>query len=275
MFKLLFSKPFLINIAIAIVVVLLVFWGIFKFIDSYTHHGETISVPSLEGLTIDEVEKILNEKNLRYSILDSVYIPNAEKGVVLDQDPVNGDLVKENRTIYITTSKITPPKTQMPQNIIGDNSIRIAIAKLESLGFRIGKLTYIPSIDKNVVLKMDIKGKTIKNGDWILKNSVINLTIGSGLSGESVIVPYLINLTQEEANNKLLETFLNIGFSDYSSCDCISKEDTLNAKVYKQSPVHSQSVVINMGSSVDLYFTNDPNLINFNPSIDSLDTNNE
>ncbi len=273
MFKLLFSKSFIINIAIAIIVAMLVLWGIFKFIDSYTHHGEMISVPSLEGLTISEVEKILNEKNLRYSILDSVYIPNAEKGVVLEQDPANFDLVKENRTIYITTSKITPPKTQIPQNIVGDNSVRIAVAKLESLGFKIGKLTYIPSVDKNVVLKMDFKGKTIKNGDWVFKNSIINLTVGSGLSGEMVVVPYLINLTKEEANSTLLEAGLNIGFSDFSSCTCTTTTDSLTAKVYKQSPVHSQSVVINMGSSVDLYFTNDPNLINFNPAIDSLGTN--
>ncbi|PJB14723.1 MAG: penicillin-binding protein [Flavobacteriales bacterium CG_4_9_14_3_um_filter_32_8] len=270
MFKLFFSKTFLINIAITILLAVLVIFGVLKFIDNYTHHNETISVPSLEGLTISEAEEVLKEKNLRYSILDSVYIANVEKGIVVEQDPAKGDLVKEKRTIYITTSKITPPKTQMPQNIIGDNSVRIAIAKLESLGFRIGKLSYIPSVDKNVVLKMDIKGKAIKNGDWILKNSVINLTIGSGLSGENVIVPYLINLTLEEATSKLLEAFLNIGFSDYSSCTCTTKEDTLNARVYKQSPVHSQSVAINMGSSVDLYFTNDPSIINFNPPIDSI-----
>jgi eukaryotic-like serine/threonine-protein kinase len=267
MFKFLFSKIFLINIAIAIVIAIFFVWGIFKFIDGYTNHNETISVPSLEGLTVAEVEDILKEKKLRYSILDSIYISDAEKGVVLEQDPSNGDLVKENRTIYITTSKIVPPKTQIPANIIGDNSIRIAVAKLESLGFKIGKLNYIPSIDKNVVLKMDIKGKEIKNGEWIFKNSIINLTIGSGLSGEKVIVPYLINLTLEEAENKLLEAFLNIGFSDYENCLCVTEEDTLNAKIYKQTPIRSQSVVINMGSSVDLYFTCDTNLINFDPPI--------
>ncbi len=266
MFKFLFSKTFLINLSIAIIIVVIALWSLFKFIDSYTHHGESISVPSLEGLTISEVEQTLKEKKLRYTILDSIYIANAEKGVVLEQNPVSNDLVKEGRTIYITTSKMVAPKTQIPLNIIGDNSLRIAIAKLESLGFRIGKLIPFPSEDKNVVLKMDVKGKKIKNGDWIFKNSMINITFGSGLSGEKIIVPYLINLTKEEANNKLLEVFLNIGFSDYGNCNCETLEDTLNARVYKQTPVHNQNVVVNMGSTVDLYFTNDSNLINFNPS---------
>ena len=266
MFKFLFSKTFLINLSIAIIIVVIALWSLFKFIDSYTHHGESISVPSLEGLTISEVEQTLKEKKLRYTILDSIYIANAEKGVVLEQNPVSNDLVKEGRTIYITTSKMVAPKTQIPLNIIGDNSLRIAIAKLESLGFRIGKLIPFPSEDKNVVLKMDVKGKKIKNGDWIFKNSMINITFGSGLSGEKIIVPYLINLNKEEANNKLLEVFLNIGFSDYSNCNCETLEDTLNARVYKQTPVRNQNVVVNMGSTVDLYFTNDSNLINFNPS---------
>lgn len=272
MFKFLRSKIFLINLAVAILFAVLVLWGIFKFINSYTLHGETISVPSLEGLTITEVEEILKEKELRYIILDSIFVTDAEKGVVLEQNPFSNDLVKKNRTIYITTSKIIPPKKQIPANIIDNASRRIAIAKLESLGFRVGKLNYIPSGDRDVVLMMDINGKEIKNGDWIFKNSVINLTLGGGLSGDKIIAPYLIGLNKEEAYNKLLESSLNIGFIDYENCKCTTKEDTLNAKIYRQSPNRSQSIVINMGSSVDLYFTCDSTLINFNPPvIDSTD----
>ena len=267
MFNFLRSKTFLINLAAGALFTGLVVWGIFKFIDSYTLHGETISVPSLEGLTIIEVESLLVEKKLRYTILDSIFVSDAEKGVVLEQNPLPDDLVKENRTIYITTSRIVAPKKQIPVDIIGNTSRRIVIAKLESLGFRIGKLNYIPSEDKDVVLKMNIKGKEIKNGDWILKNSIINLTLGVGISGDKVIVPYLINLTKEEAINKLLESSLNLGFDNYEDCKCETKEDTLNAKVYRQSPIRSQSVVINMGSSVDLHFTCDTNLINFNPPV--------
>jgi beta-lactam-binding protein with PASTA domain len=268
MLKFLFSKKFLINLAIAIIIIILIVWGIFKFIDSYTNHGETISVPPLEGLTISEVEEIINEKKLRYIILDSIYISEAEKGVVLDQDPLTGDLVKENRTIYITTSKIAPPKSQIPLNIIGNNSTRIAIAKLESLGFKIGKLKRIPSVDANVVLSMDIKGKEITNGEWVSKNSVINLTFGGGLSGEKILVPYLINLTKQEAEGKLLEASLNIGFSDYENCE--TKEDSLKARVFKQTPARSKTVVINMGSSVDLYLTCDSNKIIYDANLDSL-----
>lgn len=270
MFKFLFSKTFLINLAIAGVFAVLIVWGIFKFIDSYTLHGETVSVPSLEGLTINEVEEVLTEKKLRYTILDSIYISDADKGVVLEQDPFPNDLVKENRTIYITTSKIMPPKVSMP-SVAGEMSLRLAIAKLESYGLKV-KTKYIPSECVNCVIKQEINGKEVKSNTKINKGSTVLLTIGKGISNEKVLVPYLIDLTKEEAESKLMESSLNIGFSDYENCMCETTEDTLKAKVYRQSPIRSQSSAINIGSSVDLYFTCDTSIIKFDQNL-ANDTN--
>jgi len=270
MFKFFFSKTFLINLALAILLAVILIWGLLKFIDNYTLHGETISVPQLEGLTINEVEDILNEKKLRFTILDSVYVAKSEKGIVLEQNPSPDDLVKENRTIYITVSKINPPKIAMP-NVV-DLSLRIAIAKLESYGLKV-KTKYLPSECVNCVVMQSYNGKEIIPGDPISKGSLITLTIGSGTSNERVMVPYLINLTKEEATAKIMEAALNVGFTDYENCKCKTTQDTLNARVYRQSPIRSQSVAINMGSSVDLYFTCDNELIDFDPPADSTAIN--
>lgn len=263
MFKFIFSKTFIINLLIAIVLSAVVIWGIFKFIDSYTHHGETISVPSVEGLTVEETKSILEEKKLRYTILDSIYVPNAEKGVVLDQNPRKDDLVKENRTIYITISKVVPPKKQIPKDLIGNFSNRLAIAKLKNIGFKIGKIIPIPG-NPNVVLKMDIKGKEINNADWVDANSIINITVGSGTNGTKILAPYLIGLTKKEAKQKLMEASLNLGYTDYKNCKTAS--DTLKARVYKQSPISNKNIAVNMGSDVDLSLTCDTSLIHINPS---------
>lgn len=258
MFKFLFSKSFLINLAAALVFAALIILGIFKFIDNYTLHGETITVPSLEGLTIDEVEKILTEKELRYSILDSIYIENAVGGTVLEQNPAIDDLVKKNRTIYITVSKIVPTQVSMPDVV--DMSLRLAIGKLKSYGLKI-KTQQRPSECVNCVLKQEINGKIIKPNEKIDKGSTIVLTIGIGTSNEKILAPYVIGLTKEEAQNQIMGSSLNTGFMDYEDCKCVTKEDTLNAKVYRQNPVKSENIAINIGSSIDLYFTCDSNRI--------------
>lgn len=263
MFKFFYSKKFLINLGVALIVTALFIWGIFTFIGSYTNHGETISVPSLEGVNVNEVEAILDAKKLRYIILDSIYIQNAEKGIVLEQNPLKDELVKENRTIYITVSKVIPPKIKMPD--VGSMSQRLSVAKLESYGLKVD-VKYIPSEYVNTVVMQELNGKEINAGDLLDLGSTITLSIGSS-SDAQVLVPYLINLTKEEARSKLMESSLSEGFNEYENCKCETKEDTLRAKVYRQSPIRSKSVSVTMGTSVDLYFTCDTNLINFNPPV--------
>lgn len=261
MIKFFFSKSFLINLGIALVFAVFVIWGIFKFIDNYTLHGETISVPSLEGLTISEVEETLSAKELRYSILDSIYIEDATGGTVLEQNPAIDDLVKKNRTIYITVAKIIPPRVSMPDVV--DMSLRLAIGKLKSYGLKV-KTQQRPSECVNCVLKQEINGKMVQPNEKVKKGSTVTLTIGIGTSNEKIMVPYLIGLTREEAESQLMENSLNTGFIDYEACMCESKKDTLNAKVYRQNPIKNKNVAINIGGAVDLYFTCDINRINVN-----------
>ena len=267
MLKFIFNKSFLTHVAIAIAVVLLGVWILLKFIDGYTNNGQTITVPSLSGLTPSEIEVVLKDKNLRFEIIDSVYAEKAEKGVVLDQFPAADDMVKENRTIYVTVSKVIPPKIAIPDVV--DMSQRLAIAKLQSYGLKIGRLDYTPSECLNCVVKLNIRGKEVRPNDLVSKGSVINLTLGSGTSDEKVLVPYLVNLSKQEAQSKLQESFLNMGAEIYE--DCKTTSDSLSAKIYKQSQTANSA--INMGYSIDVWFTCDPSKINYNPPADTLNSN--
>jgi len=271
MFKFLFSKSFVINLLISLVFAGGVIWAVFRFIDDYTLHGQTISVPSLEGLSIEDTEALLKEKKLRFTILDSIYIAEADKGVVLEQNPAANDLVKENRTIYITVSKVIPPKISMP-DIIG-MSQRLAVAKLQSYGLKV-KPNYVVSEFPGNIVSMKIKGKDVNLNDKVNKGAIVLVNVGLGKSNEKVMVPFVKGLTKEEAENKLMGASLNVGFNDYENCQCKTAIDTLNAKVYRQNPIRSEKVAINMGSSVDLYFTCDTMKVKITPSdtIQIIDT---
>lgn len=268
MFKFLFSKIFLINILIILVVITISLWGIFKYLDNYTLNSETISVPNVEGLSISDVEEILHNKKLRYQILDSIYVENNEKGIVLEQQPSSDELVKENRTIYITMSKIIPPKMKMPDVV--DMSLRIAAAKIESYGLKVGKLSYFPSECVNCVIEAKINNQTITANQEIAKGSIIDLVLGSGTSSEKVFAPYLIGLTKDEALQKIQASFLNIGAEIYM--DCNSRDDSLSARIFRQTPQRNENVAVNMGSPVDIWLTSDTSKIKISV-VDTINVN--
>ena len=251
MIEFLKSKLFLKHAGLALLVIVIVLWTAFKFISTYTLHGKTIEVPDLTGRTQKEAAKILNEKELRFVIVDSIYDLDKTKGSVVEQNPAPKFLVKQDRTIYLTINAFNPPKVQMP-NLI-DVSLRQATAMLETYGLVVGNLKYIPDYAYNAVLHQQFKGNEIKVGTLIMKNSKIDLVLGDGLKGEKIPVPNLIGMSRAEAESAIKAASLNIG----AEVNDNSVKDSTLAKVYKQSPAFSASAMINAGKQIDLFFTQD------------------
>ena len=54
-------------IAMIVVVVVMIF-GVLKWLDIHTHHGETVAVPDVKGMTVDEAAKNVPES--RFGICD-------------------------------------------------------------------------------------------------------------------------------------------------------------------------------------------------------------
>ena len=69
----------------------------------YTKHDEKIKVPNLEQLSLSETQKELNDLNLNFVVIDSAsFNPKFPPKSVIEQNPLAGDFVKENRKIYVT-----------------------------------------------------------------------------------------------------------------------------------------------------------------------------
>ncbi len=241
------GKVFLINFVLAIIFVAAVFGLTYKYLDSYTHHGESISVPDLRGLKRDRLESFISDKHLRYAIVDSIFELDKPSGIVVDQDPAPDSKVKEDRTIYLTVNAGLPPKIKMPDLI--DVSYRQAEAILLTFGLKVGSLIYKPDLAKNAVLGQHYRGNDINPGTEIPKGSVIDLVLGDGLGNSQVPVPNLVGLTKGEALFVLKGSSLNIGTLFYDH----GIKDSTVAKVYKQTPEASDSSSISQGEAVDLY----------------------
>jgi beta-lactam-binding protein with PASTA domain len=218
-----------------------------NWLDSYTLHGETITVPDLKGMSLQQVERQLKSKNLQYAVLDSLYDKNMKPNSVLDQNPKPEAKVKENRTIYLTINAYNPPKFKMPKLI--DKSLRQAQIELESYGLLVGQLTYVPDMAQNAVLKQLVNGKEIKPGDLIAKGTAVDLVLGDGLGNTQVEVPFLLNLTLNEAKFVLTSSSLNIGALVFIG----NISDTSRAVVVRQIPDVSSKRMLTMGESIDIF----------------------
>ena len=178
--KFLTSKTLLKQILLAVAALVVLCLIALQGIKISTNHGEFETVPDLKGKSISVAEIELEENNLVMQIQDSAnYNPDYPKFSVIEQEPLAGTKVKENRKIYITLNPSGYRKIRVPDGLI-DKTFRQVKPTLEALGFKVGKITYVDNLGKDMVLKLTHKGKTIKSGDKLPKTSVIDLVLGNG-----------------------------------------------------------------------------------------------
>ena len=177
--KFLSSKVFLKQIALAIAAVVVLTIILMKWLSITTNHGDFETVPDLTGKSIGTAEIELNENNLVMQIQDSAnFNPDYPKFAVIEQDPPAGSKVKKDRKIYITLNPSGYNKILVPD--LTERTFRQARPTLEALGFKIGTITYINNIGKDIVLKMTHKGKEIHADTQLQKTSVIDFVLGNG-----------------------------------------------------------------------------------------------
>lgn len=221
------------------------------FFVTYTMHGQTITVPNIEGLSIKEAQEKLNVAGLVLMISDSTYRTDIKPGQVLDQSPSTGASVKKYRKVYLTVSSVSAEPIKMP-NLI-DNSRRQAIIILESYGLKLGKENFVPDIAKDAVRGMYINGKEIKEGSIVYKGSIIDLDLGDGIGDTKVDVPDLLGATLMEALAVLDAYGLQPGI--ISSQGAIS--DSLSSFIYYQQPEYGTSYKLAPGDPVNLFIMQD------------------
>lgn len=253
------SKLFLLNFGGAVVFFILIFVILNLSLKSYTKHGETVTIPTLIGMQTDEAIALIEENGFKYEIIDTVFDNKYDKGSVVEQNPVPESLVKDGRKIYIIVNSNQDEMISMPQ-LVGF-SMRQVQSMAETYGLNIGGLRYVPDIAVNVVIKQMYKGEEIDAGAKIKKGSTIDLVLGLGISDKTTTVPSLIGKTYKEASNTLLDLFLNTGAVNYDKT-VKTKNDSLKAKVYRQSPGSSTINEVNLGYNVDIWLTKDESLLN-------------
>ncbi|WP_276496767.1 PASTA domain-containing protein [Pontibacter litorisediminis] len=229
-----------------VIVAALILGFFYYYLPSTTNHGESISVPKITGMQLQDAETLLEEQNLRYFINDSTYKPDLEPFQILTQDPAPGSKVKENRKIYVSVNMKNPPMIKMPKLI--DGSVKNAELILKSYDLRKGKITYVPDLQQNAVLKQFVNGKEVKPGEMVAKGALVDLHVGDGLGETEFEMPKVIGMPVDEASVLLVGQGLQIGNIFY-----VQGSGEPDGTVLKQRPFSEVGAKIRVGEMVDLW----------------------
>ncbi len=178
--KFLFSKSFIKQLIFAVIALIIFSFLTLKWLKSYTNHATFVTVPTLTGKTYEVAQMLLKDNALRGEVQDSSnYNPKYPKGAIIEQDPLAGSQVKEDRKIYLILNPSAYRKLAVPDVI--RRTYRQTKPTLEALGFQIGELIYKDDLGKDQVLEIRYKDQIIEAGTMLPKTSTLDLVLGNGV----------------------------------------------------------------------------------------------
>ena len=235
-------KHLLYMLAVSVVIV---FLG-FMFIKLVARQGKEYELPDFHGVALSELEKD-NPLNLKYVVIDSVFDADMEGGIVIQQDPKPGTMVKTRRKVYVTVTTFAPADVVLPE--LSNMTVRSAVSALEAAGLRCGRLRFVDSPYRNVILECSSKGKMVYAGEKMNQNDVVDLTVGMGETPVGTRVPFVIGQLPAKARRGILAASLNVGQEHFDGVT-----DRSTAVCYRLNPDYTGVTRYPLGTYVDLWY---------------------
>lgn len=217
-----------------------------------TRHNKELVVPDFTNMTYQEAVSVAQAAGVTVLVSDSVYVRRMKPGAVYMQTPKAGSYVKQGRKIRLTTNTMLPEQVYMP-SLVGC-SLKQAKAELLRSGLVLSKISYVPDIATNYVLRQQRYGVDVAPGTPMASGTEISLVLGLH-TDNTTFVPDLIGEQYMRSVDILHDNSLNVGrlrfdesVKDYS--------DSISAIVYSHEPAYGVQQV-KKGERVTLYLTID------------------
>ena len=175
------------NLVIIIALVIALVFLTFYFLGMYTGDNKSnLEVPAVVDMRIDKAKNVLEEKGLRYEIIDSVYSKACKRMAVTEQDPAAGSEVKPNRKIYLIINSMSKPRVKMPKLV--NQSFNLAKVLIKNSGLKLGKVTETYSeLGDGFVIEQTHKGESVEMNTLIEKGSTIDLLVSKNSKDEELM----------------------------------------------------------------------------------------
>ena len=166
------------NLLAMVIVAIILVIVTFRWMKSYTLHGQYITVPDVTGMYEEEARQTLSLAGLNYEISDYKFDKMMVEGGVIEQKPKSGAFVKQGRKIYLTLNSGKEPLRAVP-DLADNSSLRAAESKLKAAGFKLTEPEYVDG-DLDWVYEIRYLGEEIKAGTEIPEGSTLTIVAGNG-----------------------------------------------------------------------------------------------
>ena len=245
------SKVFFKNLVYAGILAIILVAGLWFWLGHITDHGESITVPPLKGLSLDEAVSKLNDRGLEHMVVDSIWSEDAIGGTIVEQIPHEGKEVKENRKILLTIYRYAADAEKL--GIKEGEVAEVAMIKLRNKGIYFDTEYESNMLMDGMVIRVEKDRKMLEPTTEIRPGEKVKLVIGKR-SDEKVLVPSFIGLSRDSAEMKLGQANLSLGSALYIG-EFESQSDSVEAVVTRQSPKANPDEPITIGSAIDLWFS--------------------
>ena len=158
--------------------------GTALWLNTYTRHGESVTVPEVEGMQVEYAATQLQALGLNAIVVDSSYNEAIAPGEITDQFPHAGNNVKKGREIRLTINSLCAPLLAIPD--LADNcSRRQAELKLQAMGFKYVNVETIPG-ELDWVYEIRSNHRTLTAGQRVRTDARITIIVGDGSTNPSL-----------------------------------------------------------------------------------------
>ncbi|MDR0756988.1 MAG: PASTA domain-containing protein [Tannerella sp.] len=179
--------PILFHLSAVVLLFFILAAIVLQLLNVYTKHNQAVIVPDVKGLQIEDAAVFFRNNDLRYQIIDSIYSRGVPPGAIVETLPAVGSKVKNKRIISVTLNAKGVQRAEIPD--VADLSYRQAYALIQAQGFTYIETKYVPGRYRDLAIKVESNGRTLKPGELIPVSATLVLNVSDGVPEQNSKAP--------------------------------------------------------------------------------------
>ncbi|TCO78983.1 Stk1 family PASTA domain-containing Ser/Thr kinase [Marinisporobacter balticus] len=194
------------------------------------------AIPSVIGKSYEEGKNNLENLGFGVELAAERNSDQYEKGYIIEQDPVAGEIRKAGYTLKLTVSK-GPELVEVPS--FTNKNINEIGYMLDNAGLEEGKVQY----DYNALPSGIIISQSPEARKEVAKGSEINFVVSQGPEIRTILMPNLVGEMIEKAKNTLETSGLKLEKIEEKFDDTVEKDIVISQSVKAGSEIEERKVI--------------------------------